>query len=103
LTRHDGGTSTVIGGIATASAGVAGPRLRRIDALRGIAALLVVWLHVAESYVGLGPIDGRWMYEFARSIDVGRVGVVAFFLISGFVIPFSIRIDSPAPVGSFLL
>lgn len=103
MTRHDGGTSTVIGGIATASAGVAGPRLRRIDALRGIAALLVVWLHVAESYVGLGPIDGRWIYEFARSIDVGRVGVVAFFLISGFVIPFSIRIDSPAPVGSFLM
>ena len=80
-----------------------GTRLRRIDALRGIAALLVVWLHVAEIYAGLGPIDGKWLHEWARSVDVGRIGVVAFFLVSGFVVPFSIRRDRPGPIGSFLV
>ena len=80
-----------------------GARLRRVDALRAIAALLVVWLHVSEAYVGLGRMDGRWLYEIAHSIDVGRIGVVAFFLVSGFVIPFSIRPGQPAPIGGFLI
>lgn len=81
-------------------------RLRYIDALRGIAALLVLWLHVAETYVRLdasGVARGRWLYEIAASVDVGRVGVVAFFLISGFVIPFSIDPTRPAPVATFLI
>jgi peptidoglycan/LPS O-acetylase OafA/YrhL len=80
-----------------------GGRLRRIDALRGIAALLVVWMHVGEFFAGIGPIDGKWIAELAKSVDVGRVGVVAFFLVSGFVIPYSIRADRPAPVGTFLI
>jgi peptidoglycan/LPS O-acetylase OafA/YrhL len=87
----------------TRVAGLAGKRLRRIDALRGIAALLVVWLHVAEIYAGLGPIAGKWIHEWARLVDAGRVGVVAFFLVSGFVVPYSIRSDRPAAVGSFLI
>lgn len=80
-------------------------RLRYIDALRAIAALLVVWLHVGESYVQLDPVgaNGHWLYAFAQSIDVGRIGVVAFFLISGFVIPFSIRADRPAPISTFAI
>ena len=81
-------------------------RLRHIDALRGIAALLVLWMHVAESYVGLGGskgVGGRWLFDWAQAVDVGRVGVVAFFLISGYVIPFSIRAERPAAVGTFLI
>lgn len=78
-------------------------RLRRIDALRGIAALLVVWLHVTDFHARLGPIEGAWLRELAHSVDVGRIGVVAFFLVSGFVIPYSIRSDRPAPVGSFVI
>jgi peptidoglycan/LPS O-acetylase OafA/YrhL len=77
--------------------------LRRIDALRGIAALLVVWMHVGELFAGIGPIGGKWVHDLARSVDVGRIGVVAFFLVSGFVIPYSIRVDRPAPIGSFLI
>jgi peptidoglycan/LPS O-acetylase OafA/YrhL len=81
-------------------------RLRYIDSLRAIAALLVVWLHVTQSYVkldGEAVIGGHWLYDIAQNLDVGRVGIVAFFLISGFVIPFSIHPDRTAPVGSFLI
>ena len=64
-------------------------RFGHVDALRGIAALLVVWLHLSTlvaPYVGPDP----WWLWFLRAvpeaIDVGRIGVVIFFAISGFVI-----------------
>ncbi|MEP7042042.1 MAG: acyltransferase [Dokdonella sp.] len=80
-------------------------RLHYIDALRGIAALLVVWLHVADAFLHVdgGIVRGAWLRELAAGVDVGRVGVVAFFLISGFVIPFSIEPTRPAPVATFLI
>ncbi|HEX5123848.1 MAG TPA: acyltransferase [Rhodanobacteraceae bacterium] len=83
-----------------------GVRLRYIDALRGIAALLVLWLHVASTYRALSPATaahGRWISDFAADIDIGRIGVVVFFLISGFVVPFSIHADSAAPVQGFAI
>ena len=64
-------------------------RFAHIDALRGIAALLVIWLHVSEVFFNLSPEilkKGTALYDFARSIDLGRIGVVIFFSISGFVI-----------------
>jgi peptidoglycan/LPS O-acetylase OafA/YrhL len=71
-------------------------RLRHIDALRGIAALLVLWRHVADAFVDIGPnVGGRWIAQWADMVDVGRIGVVAFFLISGYVIPFSIDPTGP--------
>lgn len=80
-------------------------RLRHIDALRAIAALLVLWLHVSETYTQLDPSGarGHWLYTMATSVDFGRVGVVAFFLISGFVIPYSMRPDRPAPITTFAI
>jgi peptidoglycan/LPS O-acetylase OafA/YrhL len=77
-------------------------RLRHVDALRGIAALLVVWLHVANLSRTLSP-RGHGLDDFAASLDVGRIGVVVFFLISGYVIPFSMRPSSPAPIGAFAI
>ncbi|HKE48988.1 MAG TPA: acyltransferase family protein, partial [Rhodanobacteraceae bacterium] len=88
------------------SATNAGARLRYIDALRGIAALLVLWLHVANYYRTLSPETAahvRWLNDFVSTIDIGRIGVVVFFLISGFVVPFSIRADSAAPVQGFAI
>ncbi len=89
---------------AQAAPSRAEPRLRHIDALRAIAALLVVWLHVSDAFVQFDTSgNNHWLHALAQSIDVGRIGVVVFFLISGFVIPFSIHPDRAAPVGSFLI
>ncbi|MBB5608606.1 MULTISPECIES: acyltransferase [unclassified Janthinobacterium] len=49
-------------------------RLKNIDALRGICVLLVFFTHLSIT---------SWF--------VGRVGVAAFFLVSGYVIPFSLQ------------
>lgn len=60
-----------------------------LDALRGIAALLVVWIHVAEVYVHLSPAvraGGTAVLDVAAGLSVGRAGVLLFFIISGFVI-----------------
>jgi peptidoglycan/LPS O-acetylase OafA/YrhL len=64
-------------------------RFAHIDALRGIAALLVIWLHVSAAFVHLSPETlalGTGFYDVAWAIDTGRIGVVVFFAISGFVI-----------------
>jgi peptidoglycan/LPS O-acetylase OafA/YrhL len=64
-------------------------RFSHIDALRGIAALLVIWLHVSEVFVRISPetaAQGTALYDVAWSVDVGKIGVVIFFSISGFVI-----------------
>ncbi|HET9337283.1 MAG TPA: acyltransferase family protein, partial [Sphingomicrobium sp.] len=59
-------------------------RLGHIDALRGLAALSVVIQHSAELVgLGFGAFNG------------GRFGVLLFFLLSGFVIPFSFSGDEP--------
>jgi peptidoglycan/LPS O-acetylase OafA/YrhL len=81
-------------------------RLRYIDALRGIAALLVVWLHASSTFAMTSPetaATGGAFTAIPGYIDVGHIGVVVFFLISGYVIPFSILPDRAAPVGSFVI
>ncbi|MEO7326373.1 MAG: acyltransferase [Dokdonella sp.] len=83
-----------------------GRRLRHIDALRALAALLVVWRHVADFFVQADPsgnAGGHWMQVVADKADVGHIGVIVFFLISGYVIPFSIHAGRRAAVGSFLI
>jgi len=84
---------------------IPGHRYENIDALRGIAAMLVVWLHGAELFVRLPGIDGRgaiW-YEIAHAVDFGRIGVVAFFMISGYVIPPTLRGARDSGTRSFLV
>lgn len=61
--------------------GAGSPRLTGLDALRGLASLAVCWLHLTNTY----GAD-----SFARaSGSYGWLGVEAFFVISGFVIPYS--------------
>lgn len=59
-------------------------RLYYLDAIRGIAALMVVFSH----YVERTPVHGFRVFEFFRP---GQFGVVVFFMLSGFVIPYSFK------------
>ncbi|GAB1691379.1 acyltransferase family protein [Krasilnikovia sp. M28-CT-15] len=61
-------------------------RLGWLDALRGFAALTVVWFHLSP--VVLGP--GRHL-RIHHHIDLGKYGVLLFFLVSGYVIPMSLE------------
>ncbi len=55
-------------------------RLEFLDGVRGVAALVVVLEHALESW-----LDGytQWSVD---TVNVGRVGIVAFFMVSGYVI-----------------
>ncbi|WP_285424432.1 MULTISPECIES: acyltransferase [unclassified Pseudomonas] len=59
-------------------------RLAYLDALRGIAALLVVFTHLFVPVVG-------HVWVFDNLIDPGKLGVLWFFMISGVVIPYSLK------------
>lgn len=61
------------------------PRDGRLDALRGLAALLVLACHAA---VALVPGAGTFTDHV---FNLGHVGVVVFFLVSGMIIPQSAR------------
>ena len=82
--------------------------------LRGLCVLAVMLVHYAVVaqfmranvawVVAAPPLDtppspvGTWVYP--PWLDLGKFGIGAFFLISGFVIPFSLR---RSETGSFLL
>ena len=93
--------------VAAAERMAAAPRFQHIDALRGIAALLVVWLHVTQFFhaqlAPVQPFAGQGLARIAQDFDFGRIGVMLFFLISGYVIPDSIRLDRPAPLATFAI
>ncbi|MGY8704810.1 acyltransferase [Bradyrhizobium sp. 18BD] len=78
-------------------------RLAFIDTLRGIAVLSVVVQHALEVIVREHP-TGAYQALFHDAIgyymNFGRFGVVLFFFVSGFVIPFSFP-ASASPVHDF--
>jgi peptidoglycan/LPS O-acetylase OafA/YrhL len=76
---------------------VSANRFLYIDALRGIAALCVCIQHANHPIISAMP-DGsalRYVLSGVNDLwfDLGRFGVALFFLISGFVIPFSLKGD----------
>jgi len=66
-------------------------RLDYIDSLRGISAMLVVLSHAFAAAT-----------HNSLNINLGQLGVFVFFMISGFVIPFSLK-RSESPYRRFLL
>ncbi|WP_217240213.1 acyltransferase [Streptomyces sp. AC555_RSS877] len=69
-----------------AAVATAGPsRLAWLDALRGIAALVVVFDH--SSYTFLADFRRELMPQFNTS----RYGIMVFFLVSGYIIPASLE------------
>lgn len=58
------------------------PRLTELDALRGVAALLVIAYHYLHEY----PIRYDDAVPVVAAADYGQYGVHLFFMISGFVI-----------------
>lgn len=69
----------------------ASDRFENIDGLRAIAACFVIWLHVAEIFSQLGNQASSWLHTVLVSLDFGRTGVLVLFLISGFLIPSSLK------------
>lgn len=59
-------------------------RLLYLDAIRGIAALFVVFSHFAERT----PLHKLALFNY---FTPGQFGVVIFFILSGYVIPFSFK------------
>lgn len=81
-------------------------RYAYIDVLRGIAALMVVYHHVAE--VNLNPaFQTHWLEKaiiifFTQTIEIGAIGVCIFLMISGFVVPFSLFRYQNNPIKNFI-
>ncbi len=83
------------------------PRHGFIDALRGIAALLVIYMHMTTPVRDAGlvgnDVEAALLWFFLSVIDVGKVGVVVFFAVSGFVIPYTLLKGRWAPVRTFVV
>jgi exopolysaccharide production protein ExoZ len=76
--------------------------LPRIESMRGIAALAVVGYHVANQLTDLprsGPVD-VFAYKAFMSASNGTGAVVAFFVLSGFVLARSLA-SNPDPARYF--
>lgn len=75
-------------------------RLDYLDSVRALAAMAVAFFHFA---MGLEPtatgIQQKLLFAVTGGIDIGKVGVVAFFMVSGFVIPISLKFDRPKKVA----
>jgi len=65
-------------------------RYDHVDAMRAIAALLVLCFHAAEYFSPIAA-SGQWTWDIAGGIGLGKLGVTLFFIISGFVIPASLH------------
>ncbi len=72
------------------------PRLDYLDSIRALAALGVAYMHSSLSLVAFArPAETGIVHALTHFVDTGKIGVIAFFLVSGFVIPMSLRTGVP--------
>jgi len=88
-------------------------RLAFANALRGIAALVVLVSHyvvmfdqIHGQYGGFAALPGNsfpasvvWLNDLIKPVHLGALGVALFFLVSGLVLPISVRSYARAPMG----
>jgi peptidoglycan/LPS O-acetylase OafA/YrhL len=88
----------------SASAGTSS-RLAHIDCLRAIATLLVGVYHLVPLAHVTGPLPAPIQGVLATNayLDFGRLGVMLFFLISGYVISYSLLRRRERTVPGFVL
>jgi peptidoglycan/LPS O-acetylase OafA/YrhL len=70
------------------------PRLQFLDGLRGVAALTVTIAHCYRLLEGKGYLRQELGYLIDAILKQGHIGVEVFFVLSGFVITYSIRNSS---------
>ena len=62
-------------------------KINRLQSLRAIAAILVVWAHAID--IAANRKLSAWQVEFGHLQNFGAVGVDIFFVISGFIVSIS--------------
>ena len=80
-------------------------RIQSIDMMRGIAALIVVYCHILPAT----PVGTENL--FLQILDLlkneifqrGQLGVALFFIISGYVVPFSLVGKEKGGIGNFVI
>ena len=82
-------------------------RYTYIDSLRAVAALVVICRHTIMNMGNIGmmttPAELAVFHFVDSAFDIGRFGVLVFFAISGFVVPFTLLKQRQKPVQSFLI
>ena len=77
-------------------------RLDGIEQMRGLAALGVIVAHAVDTSANLGAgVEGKFLAAFPVANDFGTCGVDLFFVISGFVMAYSISQAPSISAGRF--
>jgi peptidoglycan/LPS O-acetylase OafA/YrhL len=77
-------------------------RLDGIEQMRGFAAIGVVVAHAVDSVSAVGTrVDGLFLPAVPAANDLGACGVDLFFVISGFVMAYSISRGAPVSAARF--
>lgn len=80
-------------------------RMVHIDAIRGIAAMIVLFKHATGTFIDMPAVkaNGTLLYDIAYNLNFGKTGVIAFFAISGFVICPSLKGGRSVGARRFLI